>query len=217
MIKFSPSILTADFVHLGDAITELDNAKTDMFHLDVMDGLFVPNISIGIPVVDSIRKATDTILDVHLMIDRPHRYIEQFAKAGADIIGFHIEAGSDIDETIDLIHSFGKKTCLTIKPKTPADAVFPYLEKLDMVLVMSVEPGFGGQAFMPESLPKITAIREKANELGLNIDIEVDGGINLETAPKAVQAGANVLVTGNVLFSAEDKTKRLQELREIVK
>ncbi len=217
MIKFSPSILTADFVHLGDAITELDNAKTDMFHLDVMDGLFVPNISIGIPVVDSIRKATDTILDVHLMIDRPHRYIEQFAKAGADIIGFHVEAGSDIDETIDLIHSFGKKACLTIKPKTPADAVFPYLEKLDMVLVMSVEPGFGGQAFMPESLPKITAIREKANELGLQLDIEVDGGINLETAPKAVQAGANVLVTGNVLFSAEDKTKRLQELREIVK
>ena len=217
MIKFSPSILTADFVHLGDAICELDNAKTDMFHLDVMDGLFVPNISIGIPVVDSIRKATDTILDVHLMIDRPHRYIEQFAKAGADIIGFHVEAGSDVDETIDLIHSFGKKACLTIKPKTPADAVFPYLEKLDMVLVMSVEPGFGGQAFMPESLPKITAIREKANELGLDIDIEVDGGINLETAPLATRAGANVLVTGNVLFSAEDKTRRLQELREIVK
>ncbi len=217
MIKFSPSILTADFVHLGDAIEELDKAKTDMFHLDVMDGLFVPNISIGIPVVDSIRKATDTILDVHLMIDRPHRYIEQFARAGADIIGFHIEAGSDVDETIDLIHSFGKKACLTIKPKTPAEDVFPYLEKLDMVLVMSVEPGFGGQAFMPESLPKITAIREKANELGLNLDIEVDGGINLETAPLATRAGANVLVTGNVLFSAEDKTKRLQELREIVK
>ena len=217
MIKFSPSILTADFVHLGDAICELDNAKTDMFHLDVMDGLFVPNISIGIPVVDSIRKATDTILDVHLMIDRPHRYIEQFAKAGADIIGFHVEAGSDVDETIDLIHSFGKKACLTIKPKTPAEAVFPYLEKLDMVLVMSVEPGFGGQAFMPESLPKITAIREKANELGLDIDIEVDGGINLETAPLATKAGANVLVTGNVLFSAEDKTQRLKELREIVK
>ena len=182
-----------------------------------MDGLFVPNISIGIPVVDSIRKATDTILDVHLMIDRPHRYIEQFAKAGADIIGFHVEAGSDVDETIDLIHSFGKKACLTIKPKTPAEAVFPYLEKLDMVLVMSVEPGFGGQAFMPESLPKITAIREKANELGLDIDIEVDGGINLDTAPLATKAGANVLVTGNVLFSAEDKTQRLKELREIVK
>lgn len=217
MVKFSPSILTADFVHLGDAIKELDNAKTDMFHLDVMDGLFVPNISIGIPVVDSIRKATDTVLDVHLMIDRPHRYIEQFARAGADIIGFHIEAGSDVKETIDLIHSFGKKACLTIKPKTPASEVFPYLKDLDMVLVMSVEPGFGGQAFMPESLPKITEIREKANELGLDIDIEVDGGINLETAPLAVKAGANVLVTGNVLFSAEDKTKRLEELRAIVK
>lgn len=217
MVKFSPSILTADFVHLGEAIEELDNAKTDMFHLDVMDGLFVPNISIGIPVVDSIRKATNTVLDVHLMIDRPHRYIEQFAKAGADIIGFHIEAGSDVKETIDLIHSFGKKACLTIKPKTPASAVFEYLPMLDMVLVMSVEPGFGGQKFMPESLDKIKEIREKAQELGLDIDIEVDGGINLETAPLAVKAGANVLVTGNVLFSADDKTKRLAELREVVK
>lgn len=217
MVKFSPSILTADFVHLGDAIEELDNAKTDMFHLDVMDGLFVPNISIGIPVVDSIRKATNTVLDVHLMIDRPHRYIEQFAKAGADIIGFHIEAGSDVKKTIDLIHSYGKKACLTIKPKTAAEEVFPYLNDLEMVLVMSVEPGFGGQKFMPESLPKIKAIREKADELGLDIDIEVDGGINLDTAPLAVEAGANVLVTGNVLFSAEDKTKRLAELREIVK
>ncbi len=217
MVKFSPSILTADFVHLGEAIEELDNAKTDMFHLDVMDGIFVPNISIGIPVVDSIRKATDTVLDVHLMIDRPHRYIEQFAKAGADIIGFHIEAGSDVKGTIDLIHSFGKKACLTIKPKTPASAVFEYLKMLDMVLVMSVEPGFGGQKFMPESLDKIKEIREKAQELGLDIDIEVDGGINLETAPLAVKAGANVLVTGNVLFSADDKTKRLAELREVVK
>ena len=217
MVKFSPSILTADFVHLGEAIEELDNAKTDMFHLDVMDGIFVPNISIGIPVVDSIRKATDTVLDVHLMIDRPHRYIEQFAKAGADIIGFHIEAGSDVKETIDLIHSFGKKACLTIKPKTPASAVFEYLPMLDMVLVMSVEPGFGGQKFMPESLDKIKEIREKAQKLGLDIDIEVDGGINLETAPLAVKAGANVLVTGNVLFSADDKTKRLAELREVVK
>lgn len=216
MVKFSPSILTADFVHLADAINELDNAKTDMFHLDVMDGLFVPNISIGIPVVDSIRKATDTILDVHLMIDRPHRYIEQFAKAGADIIGFHIEAGSDVKETIELIHSFGKKACLTIKPKTPAEDVFEYLPMLDMVLVMSVEPGFGGQKFMTDSLDKITKIRQKADEMQLDIDIEVDGGINLETAPLAVKAGANVLVTGNVLFSAEDKTQRLAQLRKVV-
>ena len=217
MIKFSPSILTADFVHLGDAISELDEAKTDMFHLDVMDGIFVPNISIGIPVVASIRKATDTVLDVHLMIDRPHRYIEQFAKAGADIIVFHSEAGSDIKETIDLIHSYGKKACLTIKPKTPAQEVFEYLPDLDMVLVMSVEPGFGGQKFMSEVLPKVSAIREKCNELGIDMDIEMDGGVNLETAPLCVKAGANVLVTGNVLFSADDKKKRLAELREAVK
>lgn len=217
MIKFSPSILTADFVHLGDAISELDEAKTDMFHLDVMDGIFVPNISIGIPVVASIRKATDTVLDVHLMIDRPHRYIEQFAKAGADIIGFHSEAGSNIKETIDLIHSYGKKACLTIKPKTPAQEVFKYLPDLDMVLVMSVEPGFGGQKFMSEVLPKVSAIREKCNELGIDMDIEMDGGVNLETAPLCVKAGANVLVTGNVLFSADDKKKRLAELREAVK
>ncbi len=217
MIKFSPSILTADFVHLGDAIKELDEAKTDMFHLDVMDGIFVPNISIGIPVVASIRKATNKILDVHLMIDRPHRYIKQFAEAGADIIGFHTEAGSNIQETIDLIHSFGKKACLTIKPKTPASEVFPYLKSLDMVLVMSVEPGFGGQKFMSEVLPKVTEIRKECERLGIDMDIEMDGGVNLETAPLCVSAGANVLVTGNVLFSAENKAKRLGELREIVK
>ena len=167
--------------------------------------------------VDDFIKKSSIIAYSKEALEKIHVDIEQFAKAGADIIGFHVEAGSDVDETIDLIHSFGKKACLTIKPKTPAEAVFPYLEKLDMVLVMSVEPGFGGQAFMPESLPKITAIREKANELGLEIDIEVDGGINLETAPLATKAGANVLVTGNVLFSAEDKTQRLKELREIVK
>ncbi|MEE1023985.1 MAG: ribulose-phosphate 3-epimerase [Acutalibacteraceae bacterium] len=215
MVKFSPSILTADFVHLGEAITELDAAKTDMLHLDVMDGIFVPNISIGIPVVASIRKATETVLDVHLMIDRPHRYIEQFAKAGADIIGFHTEAGSDIESTLKLIKSYGKKTCLTIKPATPAQEVFPYLELCDMVLVMSVEPGFGGQKFIEGALPKIAAIREEINKRGLDIDIEVDGGVNMETAPLCVKAGANVLVTGNVLFSADDMTKRLSELREI--
>ncbi|MBQ2677018.1 MAG: ribulose-phosphate 3-epimerase [Clostridia bacterium] len=216
MVKFSPSILTADFVKLGAAITELDNAGTDMLHLDVMDGIFVPNISFGMPVVQSIRKATNTILDVHLMIDRPHRYIEHFAKAGADIIGFHIEAGSDVAETLKAIRELGKKSCLTIKPATPAESVFPYMELCDMILVMSVEPGFGGQSFMPESLAKITAIRNKANEMGLDIDIEVDGGINMDTAPLAVKAGANVLVTGNVLFSADNMTKRLAELREVV-
>lgn len=216
MVKISPSVLTADFTKLGEAIKELDFAKTDMLHLDVMDGIFVPNISFGMPVVKSIREITETILDVHLMIDRPHRYIEEFAKSGADIIGFHTEANSPIEETLDKIHSLGCKTCLTIKPKTPAEDVFPYLEKCDMVLVMSVEPGFGGQKFMSEVLPKVTAIRQKANEMGLDIDIEIDGGINLDTAPLAVKAGANVLVAGNVIFSAEDKAQRLKELRECV-
>ncbi len=217
MIKISPSVLTADFTKLGDAVRELDSAGTDMLHLDVMDGIFVPNISFGMPVVRSIRAITDTVLDVHLMIDRPHRYIEDFAKAGADIIGFHTEAGSDIGETLDKIHAFGKKSCLTVKPKTPVEDVFPYLDRCDMVLIMSVEPGFGGQKFMPESLSKIAAVRRRADELGLDIDIEVDGGINLETAPQAVKAGANVLVAGNVIFSAEDKAQRLKELRDCIK
>ena len=213
MVKISPSVLTADFTQLGDAIKELDNAGTDMLHLDVMDGIFVPNISFGMPVVKSIRDVTDTILDVHLMIDRPHRYIKDFAKY-ADYLGFHIEAGSPVAETLDEIHSLGAKTCLTIKPNTPAEDVFPYLDKCDMVLVMSVEPGFGGQKFMEDVLPKVTAIRKKADEMGLDLDIEIDGGINLDTAPLAVKAGANVLVAGNVIFSAPNKAQRLKELKD---
>ena len=193
----------------------LDAAHTDMLHLDVMDGIFVPNISFGMPVVASVRKATNTFLDVHLMIDRPHRYIEPFAKAGADSIGFHIEAGSPVEQTLRQIRALGKKNCLTIKPATPAQAVFPYLPLCDMVLVMSVEPGFGGQKFMYEALDKIRLLREEAGRLQLPLHIEVDGGINLETAPLAVKAGANVLVAGNVLFSAPDMAARLAELRTL--
>lgn len=215
MIKFSPSVLTADFMHLADAIRQLDNAKTDMWHLDVMDGIFVPNISFGMPVIASIRRVTATPLDVHLMIDRPHRYIEQVAAAGADIIGFHIEAGSDPADTLKAIRSLSKKSCLTIKPATPAEALFPYLELCDMVLVMSVEPGFGGQKFMPSALDKISALRAEIDRRGLICDIEVDGGVNLETAPLCAERGADVLVAGNVLFSADDMAKRLHELRRI--
>lgn len=215
MIKFSPSVLTADFVHLDKAIEQLDKARTDYFHLDVMDGLFVPNISFGMSVVKSIRNATKTPLDVHLMIEKPHRYIEQFAQSGADIIGFHIEAGSPVIDTLKMIHSLGKKSCLTIKPATPAAALFPYLDLCDMVLVMSVEPGFGGQKFMPNALEKISELKAEITRRGLKCDIEVDGGINLETAPLCAKAGADVLVAGNVLFSAPDMEERLNQLREI--
>lgn len=204
-------------MELGRSIDDLKNAGTDMLHLDVMDGVFVPNISFGFPIIDSLRKYTDLPLDVHLMIDRPHRYIERFAKVGADILGFHFEANSPIKETLLDIKNQNIKSCLTIKPKTEAEEIFPFLDYCDMVLVMSVEPGFGGQAFMPNALGKITALKNEITRRGLNIDIEVDGGVDLVTAPQVTNAGANVLVLGNVLFSAPNMGERLREIREITK
>lgn len=211
-VKISPSVLTADFLTLKEDIKKLESAGADMLHLDVMDGIFVPNISFGVPVIKSIKSHTKLPLDVHLMIDRPHRYIKEFVEY-SDWLGFHYEAGSDVAALLKEIRSFGCKACLTIKPCTAAEEVFEYLPLCDMVLVMSVEPGFGGQKFMPSALEKLSALREECRTRGLNTELEVDGGINAETAPLAVKAGATVLVAGNYIFSAEDMGARIAEIK----
>ena len=213
-VKVSPSVLTADFLSLKDDIKKLESAGVDMLHLDVMDGIFVPNISFGVPVIKSIKEHSTVELDVHLMIDRPHRYIKEFAKY-ADILGFHYEAGSDVAETLKEIRSLGCKSCITIKPCTEPQEIFEFLPLCDMVLVMSVEPGFGGQKFMPDALRKLSILREEIKRQGLNVDLEVDGGINAETAPLAVKAGATVLVAGNYVFSAEDMSAKITEIKNL--
>lgn len=214
MIKVSPSVLTSDFLTLSDSIKKLEDAGVDMLHLDVMDGIFVPNISFGNPVIKSIKAHTKLPLDVHLMIDRPHRYIEDFARY-ADLLGFHYEAGSDNAETLKKIRELGCKSCITIKPATKAEEIFNLLTLCDMVLVMSVEPGFGGQKFMPQAIDKIKAIKAEIDRQQLSVDIEVDGGINAETAPLAVAAGANVLVAGNYIFSADDMGAKVKEIKSL--
>lgn len=213
-VKISPSVLTADFLELKENLKKLEAAGTDMLHLDVMDGIFVPNISFGLPVIKSIKKHTSLPLDVHLMIDRPHRYIKQFCEV-SDWLGFHYEAGSDVVETLKEIRNNGCRSCLTIKPCTQPEEIFPFLPLCDMVLVMSVEPGFGGQKFMPEALGKLEALKAEAKRQSLSLELEVDGGINAETAPLAVKAGASVLVAGNYIFSAEDMKKRAEEIKSL--
>lgn len=212
MIKISPSVLTSDFLNLKDDIKKLEDAGTDMLHLDVMDGIFVPNISFGVPVIKSIRKHSHLPLDVHLMIDRPHRYIKEFAKF-SDYLGFHYEAGSDVEATLREIRENGCKACLTIKPCTAPEEIYNYLPLCDMVLVMSVEPGFGGQKFMPSALNKLSALKSECERRSLNIELEVDGGINADTAPLAVKAGATVLVAGNYIFSADNISERIREIK----
>ena len=199
----SSSILSADFNKLGSDILESVSAGTDYIHVDVMDGSFVPSISFGMPVLKSIRKLTDICFDVHLMIDEPIRYIDEFAKDGADIITVHYEACSDLDATIDAIHKAGCKCGVAVKPATDVSVLFPYLSKIEMVLVMTVEPGFGGQKYMESTTPKIKAVREKINSVGAAVDVEIDGGVTRDNIKNILDAGANVIVAGSSVFKGD--------------
>ena len=211
----SPSLLAADFTQLREEVTKIEKAGAAMLHLDVMDGIFVPNMSFGMPVIESLRSVSPIIFDVHLMITEPHRYIERFAESGADIITFHYESNSDVKSTIEQIKKTGKRASLSISPDTPAEVLFPYLPELDMVLVMTVYPGFGGQKLIPATLEKVKTLREYITANGLNVDIEVDGGISPANVADVTRAGANVIVAGSSVFHAEDPAKAISDMLEI--
>ena len=216
MAKIAPSILSADFANLERDIHDLERNGADWVHVDIMDGIFVPNISIGIPVVQALRPVTDLPLDVHLMIDRPIRYVEQFVKAGADWLTIHIEADQPQNtlEALDKIHELGCKAGIVLKPRTPAEAAIPYLEKCDLVLIMTVEPGFGGQKFMADMMPKMKKIREMLDEVNPACIVEVDGGVDANTCGLCKENGAEVLVAGSAYFKAADRAEFVKTIQK---
>ncbi len=214
--RISPSILSADYGRLSEALERLAAAGADMVHIDVMDGHFVPNITLGAPVVRCLRGSTPLFFDVHLMISDPLRYVGDFAAAGADRITFHVEADSDVAATLDAIEAAGKEAGLAVKPGTPVDAVYPYLRRLSMVLVMTVEPGFGGQSFRADMLPKLRALREECARQGVpELDVQVDGGISAATIGQAAAAGANVFVSGSALFGSADMQAEIARFKAL--
>lgn len=214
MTQIAPSILSCDFANMAKDILAMEKAGADAAHIDVMDGVFVPNISFGFPIISAIRPYTKMPFDVHLMITEPERYIERFIKAGADWVTVHYEACKDVDKAIDLIASAGKRVGISIKPATPVSAILPYLDRVNMVLIMTVEPGFGGQSLIPETLEKVKELKAILVERNLShIEIEVDGGINAKTAKEAIAAGADILVAGSSVFSAPDMKEGIATLR----